>query len=147
MPSTARTRSAPATRTFVDQALFDLFPDVDTPAEQRLMRSMASNGAQFFVRDRVVADPDLIGDTFSHLGAGSRPHRPAAQGRDRPRPAARPAHRHRQPDRHLRPAGRDDRLRSTFNWTLFTAADSRFPELAGLKGASGARSTCCSSAS
>jgi phosphate transport system permease protein len=120
---------------FVDQALFDLYPDVDTPAEQRLMRSMVSNGAQFFVRDRVVDDPDLIGDTFSIWVPASDPIDQLHKGvinRDLP-PGRRTV-----TDSQIVIYDRlveDGRLRSTFNWTLFTSPDSRFPELAGLKGA------------
>lgn len=120
---------------FVDQALFDLFPDIDTAAEQRLMRSMASNGAQFFVRDRVVADPDLIGDTFSIWVPASDPIDQLHKGVvDRDLPPSRRNVTDSQIDIYDRLVA-EDRLRSTFNWTLFTAADSRFPELAGLKGA------------
>ncbi len=120
---------------FVDQALSDLFPDVDTPEEQRLMRSMASNGAQFFIRDRVVANPDLIGDTFSIWVPSSDRIDQLHKGvvdRDLP-----PSRRN-VTDSQIAIYDRlveDGRLRSTFNWTLFTQADSRFPELAGLKGA------------
>jgi phosphate transport system permease protein len=120
---------------FVDQALFDLFPDVDTPEEQRLIRSMASNGAQFFVRDRVVAEPALIGDSFSIWVPAADPIDQLHKGvidRDLP-PSRRTV-----TDSQIAIYDRlveQDRLRSTFNWTLFTAADSRFPELAGLRGA------------
>jgi phosphate transport system permease protein len=121
--------------TFVDQALFDLFPDIDTPEEQRLMRSMASNGAQFFVRDQVVADPELIGDTFSLWVPASDPIDQLHKGViDRDLPPSRRTVTDSQIAIYDRLVA-DDRLRSTFNWTLFTAADSRFPELAGLKGA------------
>jgi phosphate transport system permease protein len=121
--------------TFVDQAIYDLFPDIDTPAEQRLMKSMVSNGAQFFVRDRIVAEPGLIGETFSLWLPVADPIDQLHKGViDRDLPASRRNVNDQQIaiyDRMLE----QDRIRSTFNWTLFTAADSRFPELAGLKGA------------
>ena len=84
----------------------------------------------------VVADPALIGQTISVWVPVADPIDQLQQGRDRPRPAARPAPRQRPGDRLLRCArGEQGRVRSVFNTTLFTAADSRFPELAGLKGA------------
>jgi len=121
--------------TFVDDALLGLFPDIETPEEQRLMRSMISNGAQFFIRDQVVADPDLIGQTFSAWV-------PAADRIDQLHKGVvnrdLPPNRRNVTDSQIDTYDRlveQDRVRSTFNWTLFTAADSRFPELAGLKGA------------
>ncbi len=121
--------------TFVNDALAGLFPGVDTPAAERELRAMVSNGSQFAVRDAVVADPALIGQTFEIWVPASDPIDQLQKGvidRDLP------------PNRRIVNDAQieifdelvaDDRLRSTFNWTLFTAADSRFPELAGLKGA------------
>jgi len=99
------------------------------------MRSMASNGAQFFVRDRVVANPDLIGDTFSLWVPVADPIDQLHKGVIDP---DLPPNRRNVSDGQIEIYDRlveEGRLRSTFNWTLFTSADSRFPELAGLKGA------------
>jgi phosphate transport system permease protein len=119
----------------VRNALYELFPNVQSNADQRVLRELLSQGAQFQVRDRVVADPALIGQTLSVWVPASDPIDQLNKG---------------VIDRNLPPDRRrvDDqqigyfdalvgegRVRSVFNTTLFTAADSRFPELAGLKGA------------
>ncbi|MEZ5865894.1 MAG: phosphate ABC transporter permease PstA [Geminicoccaceae bacterium] len=120
---------------FVDEALAQLFPEADTPAATRELRSMVSNGSQFFVRDAVVADPALIGQTFPIWVPAADPidqlHKEVI---DRDLPANRRTVNDAQIGIYDQLVA-EGRLRSTFNWTLFTAADSRFPELAGLKGA------------
>ena len=119
----------------VRNALYKLFPDVQSNADQRVLRDLLSQGAQFQIRDQVVADPALIGQTISVWVPVSDPIDQLNKG---------------VIDRNLPPDRRrvddqqigyfdalvaDGRIRSVFNTTLFTAADSRFPELAGLKGA------------
>jgi phosphate transport system permease protein len=119
----------------VRNALYKLFPDVQGNADQRVLRDLLSQGAQFQIRDQVVADPALIGQTISVWVPVSDPIDQLNKG---------------VIDRNLPPDRRrvddqqigyfdalvaDGRIRSVFNTTLFTAADSRFPELAGLKGA------------
>jgi phosphate transport system permease protein len=119
----------------VRDAIYKLFPDVVTNADQRDLRDLLSQGAQFQVRDQVVADPALIGQTISVWVPASDPLDQLEKG---------------VIDRNLPPDQRrvndqqigyfdalaaDGRVRSVFNTTLFTAADSRFPELAGLRGA------------
>jgi phosphate transport system permease protein len=119
----------------VRAALYKLFPDVQSNADQRVLRDLLSQGAQFQIRDQVVADPALIGQTISVWVPVSDPIDQLNKG---------------VIDRNLPPDRRrvddqqigyfdalvaDGRIRSVFNTTLFTAADSRFPELAGLKGA------------
>ena len=119
----------------VRQAIYGLFPEVQSNADRRNLRDLLSQGAQFQVRDQVVADPALIGQTISVWVPASDPIDQLEKG---------------VIDRNLPPDRRrvndqqiayfdalvaQDRVRSVFNTTLFTAADSRFPELAGLKGA------------
>ena len=120
---------------FVDESLLDLAPEAASPAEQRRLKAMISNGAQFYVRDRVVADPGLIGQTFSVWVPASDPIDQLRKGViDRDLPEARRTVDDQQIALYDELVA-EGRLRSTFNWTLFTSADSRFPELAGLKGA------------
>jgi phosphate transport system permease protein len=119
----------------VRAAIYRLFPEVESTAEQRALRDILSNGAQFQVRDRVVADPSLIGQTVSVWVPVADPFDQLHKGvidRDLP------PDRRRVSDQEIAWFDRlveQDRIRSVFNTMLFTAADSRFPELAGLKGA------------
>ncbi|MGH6949089.1 MAG: phosphate ABC transporter permease PstA [Kiloniellales bacterium] len=111
------------------------FPEATEPAERRALFDILSSGAQYLLRDRIVADPSLIGrtiafsapvsDTFDQLHKGVIP-------RDVPESQRRVS------DRQI--AWWDQlianrRISTPFNWALLFNADSRFPELAGLAGA------------
>ncbi|MEQ9489933.1 MAG: phosphate ABC transporter permease PstA [Alphaproteobacteria bacterium] len=122
-------------RGIVRQGLYSLFPDVENRRDQRALGDIPSNGAQFALRDMVVADPGLIGttvtltvpvsDAFDQFHKGIIP-------RDVPEEQRKVS------DKQI--AWWDqlvdsEQVTKPFNWTLFFSADSRFPELAGLSGA------------
>ena len=119
----------------VREAIYDLFPDARSNADQRLLRDLISDGAQFELRERVVENPDLIGQTISIWVPAADPIDQLRKGViDRELPPGR----RRVSDQQIAyydTLVAQDRVRSVFNTTLFTEADSRFPELAGLKGA------------
>ena len=104
-------------RDIIMRALQAEFPDIDQ-REYRELEQMMTRNARFLVRDRVIADPSLIGrkvtfdipvaDPIDQLNKG-------VISADTPE------------DRGL--------VSTPFNWGLFFNADSRFPELAGLSGA------------
>ncbi|RDC71697.1 phosphate ABC transporter permease PtsA [Rhodovulum sp. 12E13] len=113
------------------------FPAVDLTdrAATRELTSILSNGAQFILRDKVVADPSLIGqtvtlkvpvsDAYDQLNKGLVQRDTAEQFR-------------RVDDAAIARFDRLDELgliSTPLNTALITNADSRFPELAGLKGA------------
>ncbi|PPB81496.1 phosphate transport system permease protein [Albidovulum inexpectatum] len=118
-------------------ALAELLPGVDLKDRKtrKKVEGILSNGAQFTLRDMVVADPGLIGQTVSLTVPVSDPYDQLAKGLiDRQTPEI---NRRLKDDEiamfdQLVAAGVVSR---PFNWGLFTNADSRFPELAGLKGA------------
>ncbi|HDR28988.1 phosphate ABC transporter permease PstA [Rhodovulum sp.] len=123
-------------RQILTDTMVKLFPDMaDDRAELRRLTSMLSNGAQFSIRDSVVANPALIGQTVSVRVPVSDPYDQLNKGLiDRETPEA---------NRRLK----DDEIANfdllkelgmvskPINRWLITNADSRFPELAGLKGA------------
>ena len=99
------------------------------------VEGILSDGAQFRLRDMVVANPDLIGQTVSVTVPVSDPYDQLNKGLiDRETP---------EQNRRLNDAeiaifdqlAEAGALSTPFNTALFTNADSRFPELAGLKGA------------
>lgn len=121
-------------RRVMQGALAAQFPDLAGP-ELRAAGEVLSDGAQFIVRDRVVADPSLIGtvltiqvpvsDPFDQLNKGEVDRDTAEANR-------------RVTDAQIAAFDRlvsEGRVVTPFNWGMFTNADSRFPELAGLKGA------------
>ena len=109
--------------------------DISDRATKKQVEKILSNGAQFKLRDLVVADPGLIGQTIEMTVPVSDAYDQLHKGGiDRTTP---------EENRRL-----DDAQIALFdqlvdagivskpvNWALLTNADSRFPELAGLKGA------------
>jgi phosphate transport system permease protein len=103
--------------------------------ELRAAGAILSNGAQFMVRDRVVADPGLVGQTISVVVPVSDPFDQLHKGLvDRDTPEAN----RRVTDAQIAAFDQlvaEGRISSPWNWGILTSADSRFPELAGLWGA------------
>jgi phosphate transport system permease protein len=103
--------------------------------EQDTLKDMLSDGAQYMARDAVVADPSLIGGTLTLKVPLADPFDQLNKGLvDR----ATPEEFRRVTDAEIALFDRvaeDGRISAPFNVALFMAADSRFPELAGLKGA------------
>lgn len=123
-------------RDILTETMRTQFPEVaDNRAALRSLTSMLSNGAQFTIRDAVVENPDLIGQTVVFDVPVSDPYDQLNKGlieRDTP-----------EEFRRLK----DDEIANfdllkergmvskPLNTALITNADSRFPEQAGLKGA------------
>lgn len=111
-----------------------LFPDAGR-SEMRDLDDIFSNGARFQVRDAVMADPGLIGQTVQFTVPMSDPFDQLNKGLiDR----STPEDIRRVNDLQIAAFNRFDaegRISNPINWALITSADSRFPELAGLKGA------------
>jgi len=121
-------------RSIMQDYIRTVYPDADT-AQVRDLGDILSNGAQFMVRDAVVADPTLIGQTLTIRVPVSDPYDQLAKGymnRDAP-----------EDQRRLNDAqiAAFDVFEATgavsqpINWGILSYADSRFPELAGLRGA------------
>ena len=122
-------------RAIVKDAAQKLLPGATTPAEQRQVGQILTNNTQFILRNAVVADPSLIGGTVSLDIPVSDPYDQLFKGlvdRDLPE------EQRRLTDTQIAFFDQlvaQDRVAAPFNWALFTAPNSRFPELAGLKGA------------
>lgn len=121
-------------RVVMKEAVAQMFPDLDK-AGLKAAAEILSDGAQYMVRDAVIADPSLIGgvltidvpvsDPFDQMNKGLV-DRTTAEDKRRVDDAQILAF------DSLVAAGR---ISAPLNWGLLTNADSRFPELAGLKGA------------
>ncbi|WP_181703759.1 phosphate ABC transporter permease PstA [Chthonobacter albigriseus] len=122
-------------RAVVKDALAALYPDVTSPADQRLLGQILTNNTQFFVRDAVVADPTLIGRTLTLDIPASDPFDQLAKGViDR----TLPEDQRRVTDKQIAwfdVLEEQGRISTPFNTGLLTNSNSRFPELAGLSGA------------
>lgn len=122
-------------RKIVAATMEQLFPEVSERRQKRLLAKLPSRGAQYALRRMVVADPGLIGQTVRLRVPLSDPFDQLAKGLiDRETP---------EENRRLSDLeiGWFDSLVARglvsrpFNAALFLNADSRFPELAGLRGA------------
>ncbi|MBC7133336.1 MAG: phosphate ABC transporter permease PstA [Roseovarius sp.] len=111
------------------------FPEVSGRSELRSLQNILSNGAQFQLRDMIEANPALIGRTVTLKVPVSDPFDQLAKGlvkRETPEAQRRVNDREIAWFDALDAAGM---ISKPINWGLITNADSRFPELAGLKGA------------
>ena len=122
-------------RAIVNDAIEARFPEVTSRAEKRLLTNIPSNGAQTALRDAVIADPSLIGRTVTLTVPVSDPYDQMMKGlikRDTPEANRRLKDNEIAWFDQLQAAGQ---VSKPINWALLSNADSRFPEIAGLKGA------------
>jgi phosphate transport system permease protein len=124
-------------RDVLSDSVGQYFPEVDMSdrGDARVLSSILSNGAQFKLRDMVVEDPSLIGQTISLKVPTSDPYDQLNKGlidRDTPEEFRRLKDPELQNFDRLADLGL---ISKPLNTGLLSNADSRFPELAGLKGA------------
>lgn len=119
----------------VKTALRELFPEVTERNERRALYAIISAGAAFELRDRVLADPTLIGTRVEIWVPADDEIDMLLKGHiDRTVPEL---------DRRIKDnqiawvdqLAADGRIEMRFNSTFFLAGDSRDPELAGIRGA------------
>jgi len=122
-------------RQIVNNAVAGMFPEIEGAAALRGARAILTNNAHFMVRDEVAANPALIGQTITMAIPASDPFDQLNKGvidRDLPEDRRRVSN---QEIEWFDQLVAQDRVTKPFNWGLLFNADSRFPELAGLKGA------------
>jgi len=116
-------------------SLARIFPDVKERVKKRELNGLISGGAPFDLRDRVLADPSLIGQTVRIWVTASADVDMYTKGYLR---SDAPESEQRLKDYQfawLEALDADRRLEKRFNTRLFSAGDSREPELAGIWGA------------
>ena len=122
-------------RGVVNDAIYAMFPEVEGRLERRALRSLVSSQAARDVRAMVLNDPSLIGTTRDVWVLADTDIDQLWKGNiDR----TLPENRRRVNDQVIGwvdQLAADDRIRSAFAWNLFTNADSRDPQLAGVWGA------------
>jgi phosphate transport system permease protein len=119
----------------VKQSLRRMFPEVNGRRDKRMLYSMVSSGAAFQLRNMVLDNPDVIGQTVSLWVPADDDVDMFSKGhfkRDVPESERRIK------DKQLVWLDRlaqEERIQKRFNRILFSAGDSREPELAGILGA------------
>jgi phosphate transport system permease protein len=119
----------------VKQSLRNMFPDASGRRDKRMLYSIVSSGASFQLRDMVLTNPGIIGQSLpvwvpadDDVDMLMKGHfdRDAGEGERRLK------------DKQLAWIDQlisDGKIEKRLNTTLFTAGDSREPELAGIWGA------------
>ena len=114
----------------IKQALRELFPDVSKRKDKKELYRLVSSGAEFALRDRIISDPQLVGqanyslwvkadddvDTYFKLNTVTSRISDKQRG-------------------FIEKLESEERIRTSFNSTFFTQSDSREPEQAGIRGA------------
>jgi phosphate transport system permease protein len=119
----------------VKQAINEVFPDVTSRQDKRRLYELVSSGATYAVRNKVLADPGLIGKRLQMTVPMSDDMDMFNKGYIKEVTA--------QTDRRVtdqqiawfKRLQERGQIETVFNTTLFTAGDSREPELAGIWGA------------
>ncbi len=122
-------------RTPIRNSLLEKFPEVSKRNEKRELYSLTSMGAEFQLRDMVMAEPSLIGQTLKVKFMADDDVDAVVKGAiDRNLPES---------DRRVKDQKlawveqleNNGLISTTFNWHFFSSGDSREPEMAGIKGA------------
>jgi len=118
----------------VKKSLAEIFPEVSSRQEKKLLFSLVSNGAAYKLKDMVAANPKIIGSRQKvWVPAGSDVDMLMKGKSDR-----NVAEEHRRlNDKQLTWIDKlesQGKLEKQFNRTFFTAGDSREPEMAGILG-------------
>lgn len=117
------------------QSMYRHFPDATGRRDKRDLNRLVSSGASYRLRDMVLKNPGIIGETRSlwvpadddvdmHVKGHYLKGAAAGQGRLNTKQLA-----------WLKTLTEQGRIEKRFNWTFLTAGDSREPELAGILGA------------
>jgi phosphate transport system permease protein len=117
----------------IKSSLREMFPEVSSRNDKKSLYRLLSIGAEYTLRDKVLADPGLIGHTTeiwlrAHAEAGS--YLKGQVNADTPETDRRVKDQQMAWLDQLRAQGRTE---SRFNTTFFTQGDSREPEMAGIK--------------
>jgi phosphate transport system permease protein len=122
-------------RGLVSDSLYALFPGVEDRLDRRALRGLVASSAAGHLQRMVLDDPSLIGTTRDVWVLADTDIDQLWKGNiDRDLPE----NRRRVGDQvvgWVDELAAEDRIRSAFAWNLFTNADSRDPQLAGVWGA------------
>ncbi len=119
----------------IKRSLLNMFPDVKSRGDKKKLYALVSSGASFKIRNILLKDPSLVGQTKSIWVPADDDTDMLIKGhikRDVPESERRVN------DKQLawiETLEREKNIRKTFNTAFFTGGDSREPELAGIWGA------------
>ena len=120
-------------RSIVRQAIFEQFPEVTNRRQQTQLARLLSPGAEWIVRDYVVAHPEVIGQTIKLMVPVADPYDQLNKGILSRDVRSLSGGSTMKPFAGSTPWKQRGLIHTTIAWELFVNADSRFPEMAGLR--------------
>ncbi|WP_104403350.1 phosphate ABC transporter permease PstA [Vibrio penaeicida] len=122
-------------RNVLRDAIKVALPDVESRKERRQLYRFLSNGAEYDLRDKVLADSSLVGQTITYYAlAGDNVNQFNKGNIDARLPEDERQFKNKDIEWFSELKGQG-RINTTFNTNFFTNGDSRDPELAGIWGA------------
>jgi phosphate transport system permease protein len=116
----------------VKQSLYNMFPDVESRSNRLKLFRLVSSGGAYRLRDRVMENPKLVGETLSIWVPADDDVDILMKGHIERTPGGRFDEKQLQWITRLEA---EDRIEKRFNGTFLASGDSREPELAGIWGA------------
>ncbi len=113
----------------VRNSLYTLFPEVTKRKDKKALRSIISSATQYQLRDLLIANPDWLG---THQTIWVKADDQVDIWR---KTMGKEGRLSKKQGKWIASLQADNRIKSKFNTTLFTAGDSREPEQAGILGA------------
>lgn len=119
----------------VKRSLSEMFPEVTSRQEKKVLNSMVSSGAAYNIREMVLENPELVGTTQQVWVPADDDVDMLIKGHmDRNSPDSE-RRLSAQQIGWIEKLEKDGNIRKQFNTIFFTSGDSREPELAGICGA------------
>ena len=122
-------------RGVIRDAVRELFPDVTGRRDLRALYGLFSSAAEYRLRDRVMANPELVGSQVTLPVVADDDVDMYVKGRARDPDDAMPSRLSEQQRAWLDRLAEQGRIETTFNLYFLTTGDSRDPEMAGIWGA------------
>ena len=120
----------------IKKGLLARFPDVTKRKDKKKLYALLSTGAQYQLRDHLIANPELLNQTVTvTLQADDEFDALVATADDVLNIGDLPTRLDEKQRTWIADFQQDDQVETGFNTTFFTAGDSREPELAGIKAA------------
>lgn len=115
----------------VKQTLREKFPDVKNRREKKELYTLISNGTPYQLRDMLLEDASLVGQTVSVWVLADDEVDSLIKGSK----SSEDSRLSEKQQSWLKQLEAEDRIMTRFNWTFLTNGDSREPEQSGIRGA------------
>ncbi len=115
----------------VKQTLREKFPDVKNRREKKELYTLISNGTPYQLRDMLLEDVSLVGQTVSVWVLADDEVDSLIKGSK----SSENSRLSEKQQAWLEQLEAEERIKTRFNWTFLTNGDSREPEQSGIRGA------------